>query len=413
MTNLKLILNYILAAVIVIIIGGLVGWYFFLYVPQTKEEVIDMARGLTGPSNPFAGGSTQKNISTILGGTEDTSTDTSSPLWQIDNTPVAGMGFVKQSTTTALYYIQRANGYVFSADPLQRSTSRLTDTLIPKVYEAFITSDGAVIERSLDEAGNITTFMATIVASSTASTTSTQRSLSGTYITKGIQSLSLSPTTRSVFYLVPNDSGGIDGIVAGWGGSKPKKIFDSNITHWTPMWLADDRLIITQNAADDLAGYSYSVANNGAMTVLVGNVPGLTLLPHPSSKTIIYGSSSRGTLSLFSQGAASTTPTTLNLQTVADKCVWLPGKVLIAYCAVPTTPPSKPFLNAWYRGEIHTSDTWWKVDVQNGVALEIYSPKRSDNVDLDVERPVIDPSGTYITFINASDKSLWMLKIPQ
>lgn len=416
MHTLRLFLLYILAAVIVIVLGGLVGWYFFLHVPQTKEEAIDAARGLGSSIVSFTGGSTQKNISTIItgGGSTTTSATSSSPLWQVDKTPVAGMNFVKRATSTTIDYVQRANGYVFRADPVEKSVVRVTETLMPKIYDAVISPNGSVIARSLDDAGLITTFTATVGATTSKASTSTdQNSLNGTYLAKSIQHLVSSPTAQSIFYIAPNISGGVDGFTSPWNGTKPKKIFSSTITHWIPQWLSDGRLIITEGAVDDLPGYAYSVAQDGSLTLLVGNVPGLTFLPHASSKAVLYGSSAGGILTLFAQGATSTKPTALEIQTIADKCVWLAGKSLIAYCAVPTTPPKGKFLDQWYRGLIHTSDSWWKIDVQNGVALELYSPKHSDGVDLDVERPIIDPSGNYITFINASDKSLWMLKISQ
>jgi hypothetical protein len=416
MLTIRLILLYLLTAVIVIVLGGLVGWYLFLHVPQTKETAIDVARGLESSLTSFTGGSTQENINTIITGSGSTSTSATSPspLWQVEKAPVAGMNFVKRATSTSIDYIQRANGYVFRADPTQKTVARTTESLMPKIYEAVISPNGSVIARSLDESGTITTFTATVGATTSKSSTSTvQNSLNGTYLAKGIQSLVSSPVNQSIFYIIPNTVGGVDGVTAAWDGSKPKKLFSSNITHWTPLWLSDGRFIITENPVDDLPGYAYSLATDGTMTLLVGNVPGLTFLPHPSSKAFLYGASFDGTLALFAQGAASTSPSALNLQTIADKCVWMSGKSLVAYCAVPTTPPGGKFLDRWYRGAVHTSDAWWKVDIQRGVALEIYSPKRSDGVDLDVERPIIDPSGNYITFINASDKSLWMLKIPQ
>ncbi|MBI2030833.1 hypothetical protein HYT05_04385 [Candidatus Kaiserbacteria bacterium] len=415
MQKIRLILLYILAAVIVVVLGGAVGWYFFLHVPQTRNDTIDAARGLGVSIASFTGGSTQDNIRTIVsGGSTSTSATSSSPLWQVDKAPVAGMNFVKRATSTTIDYVQRANGYVFRADPVQKSVVRVTETLMPKIYDAVISPNGSVLARSLDGSGFITTFTATVGATTSKTSTSTAKnSLNGTYLEKGIRQVVSSPTTQSIFYLIPNTTGGIDGLTAPWNGLKPKKVFSSTITHWIPLWLSDGRLIITESAVDDLPGYAYRVENDGTMTLLVGNVPGLTFLPHASSKAILYGSSSGGTLTLFAQGAASTTPTALSIQTIADKCVWLDGKSLIAYCAVPTTPPKGRFLDQWYRGVIHTSDTWWKIDVQNGIVLEMYSPKHSDGVDLDVERPIIDPTGNYITFINTSDKSLWMLKITQ
>ncbi|MBM3260834.1 hypothetical protein FJY93_00250 [Candidatus Kaiserbacteria bacterium] len=422
MKTLRLVLLYMLAALLVIILGGVTGWYFFLHIPQEKSAAIDAARGL-GPSPlSFTGGSTQKNVSMVVSGesgtsttpTPDTASSTPSHLWQVDKTPVAGMRFVKQGTTTTLHFVERANGFLFTADYAQRSTVRITETLMPKMYEAFMSADGGVIQRSLDESGSITTFVSTVGATTSKTSTSTEKnSLNGSYIAKNIHILAVHPSARSFFYFISNDSGGVDGMTASWSGTKPKKIFSSTMRHWIPLWLADNRLVITEGASDDLPGHSYSVASDGSLVLLLGNVPGLTILPHPSSKALIYGSSMGGKLTLFTQGVASTTPTALEIETIADKCVWLESKSLIAYCAVPSTPPSGKFLDSWYRGAVHTVDNWWKIDVAANAAMQIYSPKESDGVKIDVERPMIDPTGNYLAFINASDKSLWMLKIPQ
>jgi len=414
MHTIRTILIYILIAVIVLVLGGVAGWYFFLHIPQQNSTAVDTARGLTPSGVTFAGGSTQGNISAIIDGSSgNTSATSSSPLWEIDRTPVAGMNFVTTKTATVLEYVERANGYVFAADPSQRSITRLTDTLMPKIYEALVAADGSVIERSLDDSGSITTFMATLGATTTASTSTTPKILTGSYIAKNIQRIVIHPTNRSVFYTIPNGAGGVDGITAQWDGTKQKKLFSSTIAHWTPLWLADGQLLMTENPTDNLSGYSYTIANDGLMGLFIGRVSGLTVLPHTSTKEYLYGSSSNGRLTLLVQSAASSTPMTLSIQTIADKCVWLKSKTSIAYCAVPTTPPSGDFLNAWYRGAVHTSDIWWKVDVSSGETTQIYAPEKSNNVQVDVKHPIIDESGNYIAFINATDDSLWMLKIPQ
>ena len=415
----RIILIYIFATVVVIICGGLIGWYFFLHTTQTKNVAVDAARGLESEQISFSGGSTQKNISSSMEAGSSTAPRTqTSALWQVDKTPVAGMGFIKNSSTTPLAYIERANGYVFMVDPAQRTIVRHTDTLIPKIYEALVASDGSIIERSLDESGAITTFLGIAHATTTPSLTAadsieSQHALTGTYMTKDIQTIALNPTTKAMLYTTTNTSGGVDIFSTEWGGAKPKKIFSSNIAHWTPHILQNGNMILTENPADDILGYSYTLLGNGTLSPLIGDVLGLTVLPHPTLKILLYGSSARGVLALFVKKQASSTPITLSIQTVADKCVWLPGNSLIAYCAVPTETPRGDFLNQWYRGAVHTSDTWWKIDVANGTVVQIYSPKKSDGVDVDVEYPIIDPVGNFIFFTNASDKSLWMLKLPQ
>ena len=81
-------------------------------------------------------------------------------------------------------------------------------------------------------------------------------------------------------------------------------------------------------------------------------------------------------------------------------------KSLIVYCAVPQVSPDNNFLDRWYRGEVHTADSWWRVSVNANSAELLYTPGDI----LDVENPVIDGSGNYIAFINGIDKSLWLLR---
>jgi len=152
-----------------------------------------------------------------------------------------------------------------------------------------------------------------------------------------------------------------------------------------------------------------NLQKNGAFVPLLRAIPGLTLLPHPSSRALLYGASG-GTLTLFARTSATSTSGSLPIRTTADKCVWDPKQQFIAYCAVPQSLPAPSFLDRWYRGEVHTADAWWRVDAGAASAELLFSP---GNAVLDVERPVIDNSGNYIAFVNAVDKSLWLLRIEE
>jgi hypothetical protein len=195
-----------------------------------------------------------------------------------------------------------------------------------------------------------------------------------------------------------------------WNSSKRTTLFSSSIAGWRPLLLSDGTMLLAESPADDIPGYLYSLTANGGLVPRVRGIRGLTVLPDPSSSLILYGSSSGGTLTLFAQ--STSTPQEINLATVADKCVWLPGKSTIVYCAVPTSQTPPQFLNNWYRGVIHTSDDWWKIDISNGTQQRIYSPS-VDGVSLDVANPTIDATGNYIAFTNATDQSLWVVHVAQ
>ena len=164
---------------------------------------------------------------------------------------------------------------------------------------------------------------------------------------------------------------------------------------------------------------------------MAGNAPGLTFLPNASSTALIYGTSERGSLSLFARTREDATAVSIPIKTVADKCVWSTEtptaaqstttpkissksapivKPLIAYCAVPQFVTSNTFLNDWYKGAIHTSDSWWRVDVSSGTVELLLSPSAT-NQSIDVKNPIMDASGKYISFMNTTDNTLWLLRI--
>ena len=435
MKNIRIsgLVRLMVGGIVILMLGGLVGWYFYLQAQKNTITTTDTARGTGTLAPSFEGttGSTQVNQSIA---TQAISTDiyhqagtSTSALWQVDSAPVAGVGFVHTLSGENLNYVERGNGYVFSADPRARQAQRLTGTLLPQVYEALIAEDGSVIERSIGAGGVITTLLGTIsstTARSASSTVTTAARISpnqtgvdsqlpalvGTYLAPGIQSIALNRTTRSLFYLIGNAQGGVDGVIQDWAGKKRSAIFSSTLRGWRPMMLDDGSIIITESPTEMFPGFAYRMDVHGTLTPLIGNVSGLTVLPKVASPVLIYGASSENGLMLFAR--TTSTAQALAITTTAEKCVWLPGKSEVAYCAVPRETPPANFLDNWYRGAVHTSDDWWKVDVNAGTAVRFYSPA-SDNVSLDVKDPVIDSTGNYIAFINATNESLWMLRVAQ
>jgi hypothetical protein len=420
----------LLGGVVILMLGGLAGWYFYLHSQGAAINTVNAGRNLGGATPSFGSptGSTQANqaIAAQSFGTNayvPSTTASSSAIWEVDAAPVAGMGFVDTVVDEHLYYIERANGYVFSAHPSDRMITRLTDTLTPKIYDAQFANDGSFIERSIDSGGKVTTFLGALATSSasdaatssaiTANNKAGQSSLEnvvGVFLDPNIQSIAMDHVSRALFYLVQDPQGGVDGISMQWDGSKKQQIFSSLVGSWSPSALDDGTIVLLESPADGLPGYAYSLKSGSALVPLARGVPGLTLLPKTASPLLLYGSSSGTGLSLT--GVASSTPRVISLATIADKCVWLPGNSEIAYCAVPNGAIVKNFLDSWYRGIAHSTDDWWKIDLSLGTTQRIYSPS-ADNFSLDVEDPTIDASGNYIAFINAIDRSLWVLRVSQ
>lgn len=403
-------IRYALIGTILFIVAGLGGWYFFIRAKQAEIQAADAGRGAgTAPSFASRVGSTYENIvstltETFTGDRDNNNAFDGERLVQVSKTPTAGAGFVGSGTSTRLRFVERGTGYVFDFLPETGALERLTNTLIPRTYEAQIEASGRMITISEEDDGSFSTARARVAT--TTDNGETLYPLLRTFLPSAITATAISPGGGELFYIVDTESGG-KGVRTGWSGGAEREVLSSALSGWRAWWLQTGKIILVQKPSDEAMGYAYELGENGRMTPLA-RAPGLTLVPHPSMQAFISGASLAGDVSLSVRAGTSSTQIQLPLKTTADKCVWHPRE-LTAYCATPQTRPPARFLDLYHRGEAHTSDAWWRVDARDGT-VKLLLP--TGNATIDVERPVIDASGRGIAFINAVDKSLWILEIP-
>lgn len=392
----RTVITYLLIAIAVVVLGALAGWYFFLRSQGAAVASLKSGLGL-GTQAPFGipvGTSPAAEQSGAVSG----STSAPPQMWRVATAPVAGFTFATSTEGAVVRYVERATGYVFEANLKTGAISRLTNMLMPKIYEAYLTADGRVVERSVSE-GAITTFAGTF--ENTASST-----LAGSSLQNNIYALAPSPDTARMFSIVAKGRG-VSGVVSNWDGSGQKEVFSSAVPGWRAQWLPDGRIVVVQKAVDSLPGYAYSIRGN-TVSSLLEDIPGLTLLPRSDSGALLYGTSLGGALSLYVQQSATTSAVRLPLTTLADKCAWMPGRALIAYCGVPQSSPASDFLDRWYRGEVHQADTLWRIDASSGRVEQAFAPAANSPVDIDLV--AVDQSGAYLGFVNSADLSLWVLR---
>ena len=423
------IIHYAIVALVVIMLSLLAWWYIFLSAKEDTLRSTDLARGagLAPPSFGEAVGSTYNNITKNLSsfiervGTEGP--ESSSPrLRQVTKTPVAGAGFIVReprgntsvaravsTSTSILRFVERGTGYVFESEANRTSLVRVTNTLVPQVYEALLAKNGAIIMRNIDETGAIVTFSA--FATTTPSLNTASSSLSLSPLPKNIRTITFSPSGEEVLYILEEAGGSASLIRAPRQAGTGTRMARLGFSGWQIEWLVGNRFILTQHATDGLPGYAYEVGGNGSLVPLLSGIPDLALSMQANlsqaakASGMLYSSG----FTLSARANANASVVTLPIRTTAEKCVWALNNTLIAYCAVPQASPSVNAMGRWLRGEIHTADTWWKVDAGSGRAEILYTAEGGSR--LDVERPVIDPKGEYIAFLNAVDKSLWLLRL--
>jgi len=465
------IATLVLVGLLVMAIGGLAGWYVVLRVKGQNISFADAARGFGfGTPSASQNGSTYNNIG-IGGGTGGQNggsfsagggsgvggtgggiagTDSSavanangagenSPsassslslaygsstlptvvipktprLWNVTKTPIAGFNFA--TSAPVVFFSERATGYMFTADAISGDVLRRTNTLLPKTYEALVSRDGAAIYRSVNETtGAVQTFSGVICST----TSSNLGAFVGVNLRNNILAMDANSDAKTIFFII-SDSGTFSGFTEPWTAGKSgkeKQVFTSSVASWRPIVLSDGRLVVVEKAEDNAEGYAYEIAPDATMKPLVRAAPGLTVLPLANSSAFLFGTSQNGTLALFAQTSTSTFSVPVN--TVADKCVWVPfvpaskknpASHLVAYCAVPQNASEQNFLENWYMGALHTSDSWWRIDITSGDATQVFEASSGGSL-LDVVDPAIDPTGNFLGFKNGTDGSLWVLRI--
>lgn len=390
-------LTYILVGLVVIMLGALVGWFIFLRQQTSDIQAASEARGF-GSATPV-GGFAQTGGTSATQGSAETRAARAPRLWRLSENPAAGTGFASTSEGVVVRFVERSSGHIFDANPETSAIARRSNELTPKIYGAKITGTGRIIMQTLDQGEGIDTHIATLQPA----TSTPETPITRTVLPNNIISIAPSPTNDQIFYLKKTPTG-VLGVRISGTSTKETEQFSSRLPSWSAAYLSDGRVLLSQNPADSLAGYAFTLDAKGGLSRVLGNLPGLSVLQRADSRTLLYSTSQNGALTLYVQ--SSTSPERVAETTIAEKCVWAPGAALVAFCAVPQSLP-RDYLDTWYRGETHTSDSIWRIDGATGQAERIYTPDGS----LDIVQPTIDRMGSYMTFINARDNTPWVFRI--
>lgn len=402
---------------IILLLVGLLGWYLFLRNQTLNTESMDAARGfdIAVPSFTGSRGSTAENIGAGLGA--ESILAASQPgrpprLWKVSTTPVAGAGFLAGSTT--LRFVERATGHIVDVHPQSGTIVRRTNELVPRVYEADVAGDGSVAFQFFHE-GLLTTMLGRL------GTTTPEGffKLVSTDLGTPVRALAASPTYPEISFIVA--TGTMSHLIRSRSdGASPQRLLSLGVGGFDISALPDRAIFLTERPASGVLGRAYEVVN-GTLLPRVSAL-GLMFLPRASSTAVIYSEDSSSRVRLFVQPTRTAPVSELTLPTLAQKCVWMPevrrvgttspaAPTLTAYCASPQTAPGANFVDSWLRGAVHTSDAWFRIDASAALAEKFFTPEST--VALDVEDPIMDSSGSFISFMNARDKSLWMLRIAE
>jgi hypothetical protein len=388
----------IILTLFLIIVGGLVGGYF--YLTNTKTTDAPTNTEITGSLTENGGGVTSTSSPQV-------STSTTGvvipKLRQLTTTPVAGYDFVDTAKGFVIWYVDRSNGNIYQTATSTLEATKITNTTIPKVYEAFIGKGGSnIILRTLDESGEkIQTFIGSPRASST---------LSGIFTSDTISTLSLSPSKDSFFGMTGTASG--LGNFYSWAG-KATNAFSHPLKKWVPQWVNSTSIIMTSSPSAKTQNIAYILnTSTKAFTKLLGPKNGLVVSSSPSATKMLYSENKGNQLAFGVYDAKTATETSISNGTIPDKCVWSKKDTSTVYCGFPKNLVAGAYPDDWYQGKVSFSDSIRALNV-NTFQFKTNENFESGNqgVDMDATNLMLSSNEKYLLFTNKKDLTLWMLEL--
>ncbi len=402
----KTTFTILVSSFIVALVGGVI-WFFYFY--QAGERQFDFGVTLQNYL-PFGklGETTQpppgQGEINGAGGEEGGGVVVFGKLRQLAAQPIAGFTLTK-ATSTTVRYLERATGHIYDIGPAEAKARRISNTTIPRVYEAvFLDGGNSVLIRYLgDDNTTIETYGATVPKTEGGE-------LKGLFLPQNIADLSASPDGKKFFYLT-SFGGGAVGFTAAASGSSRQQVFTSLLTEWLSFWAGEKIITLTTKPSGGVPGYLYKLDPiNKSFEKIFGGVPGLTTLSSPDGKFVFYSVSGETGLSSGLYDTKNKTVVAQSVATISDKCVWAKESDKL-YCGVPEQLPQVKYPDTWYQGRVLFSDRLWSINPLNGDSDLIGELRTLSGRNIDVVKPALSSDGKYIFFVNKKDQSLWSLEL--
>ncbi len=418
MTNLSK-KTIIIVSIIALTVLGILGiWVSGKYTNSGVKNVDQFSFfGNSGEeSGGLTGGRGDNNQTTGEPG-EETRNPSLPELRKISSSGAAGIYVFSKSVqredrskfdAVFLRRVDKATGNVYETRLDNMEETRVTNTTIPKIYEAIWgNNENSIFLRYLrDDGETIETFTSKIIGGADGK----EGGLLGTFLPSDIKSIAISPKKDKIFYL-NTISGEAQGTVMDTVLGKKGIVFRYPFTEWIPDWPADNTITLVTKPSGKTSGFMYSINSaGGSMTKILGDIRGLTAIMSPNSKKVLYSESTGNsfTLNLYDIGSGETTGQ--STRTLSDKCIWSEDSDVF-YCAVPLNPPQALYPDSWYQGLVSFSDVLIRIDAGVGSMTVLVDPKEFAGEEIDAVNLALSKDEDYLFFINKKDGSPWVLEM--
>lgn len=334
-------------------------------------------------------------------------------LRKLSSVPVSAA--IATTTRDGLFvrYIERGTGNVYDIDPDTGDKTRLSQTTIPRIQEAFWMPNAlnAVVRYFDSDFEYAETFAGGLIRDTRAATGSPLYAFDGEFLETDIKTTSVSAVDQRIAYLAENANGSTL-FTTRSDGSQKTQIYSSPVREWLLQWFKGDTIALTTKASSAAPGFLYFIPSRGGQPerILPGTF-GLTTLVSPSGDRILFSETAQSGLILKNYTRSSRTETMIPAATLPEKCVWSKTEPTFTYCGVPQSIQTKELPDLWYMGLTSFSDQIWKIDTTTGSATLIAIPKEYTREEIDAVQLSLSRNEDYLIFVNKKDGSLWALEL--
>ena len=418
---------WIIIAVALILIAVSFGAYFFLSKGSGASAGVKSFGSLFGQTgNDVPRTQTEIKPGNSINQNDVNNTASGESLFnQLTTVQVAGATAITKNGKSFVRYVERDNGFVYDVDPVTREATQLTNTTVPKIYEAYWVNSGAsVVLRYLSynqiaRRDIIKTYLANIVLPiGDASSTDILGSLKGDFLPDDIAAVSVSQDGKHLFYLLPV-ADGISGTLLDVRTKVAKEVFRNSFSEWLPQLLNSGNIILTTKPSADVPGYAYLYNPlDRSLSRIVREKQGLTTLATANGSRILYSEnvSRNTTLSLydkigFTQDEGEITHTApIQLATLPEKCAWAHNHTRV-YCGAFSSSPQAMIPDDWYQGTLAFHDTFWTINTDSTELTFLADPQIEVSKSFDVFAPFIDNNEDHFFFVDKNDSTLWSMRL--
>ena len=403
-----------LAIVILLSVGGGLIWYTLFYEPAAPIEPIVATS--TGPLFPVGEGVVETTISTSTASSTlgVISTGGGVRARELATNPIAGFGVFGSGASTTIIAVDRSTGHVYRTDITSGTMSKLSNTTIVGIQEAYVgeSKNAYYIILRYEGSAGVQTHIQTIKKTVSVVTASSTNIGVGVFLSGPVVSIALSPKKDRYATVVKGNMGSII-YITDFATSKKRELFRSPLVEWNISWPSEDTIALETKGSYRVRGTLFLInAQTGTASRAIGNILGLTSLVNQGASQLIFAESrDKNGFNLFLHTIKTGDTTPLSFKVSPSSCLWSKRFANTLYCAVPDVATNIEYPDGLYRGEGSLETKLWKFNVKTGESDILWNPSLSGRARTEALQLDLNTGETFLFYIDKISRTLWSLRL--